>query len=174
MGPILPVLPGVLLAFALLNLQLGLERVSPIEVGGTSVWGWAEAVGILLVLGYVMRFTAEGYALLKPVFMRLDPRHEESARSLGASPKRVLRQIALPVFRPGMLAAFLLLFVSIAKELPVTLMLLPTGTQTLAYRVFNAQEEASFPDVGLSGLILVALALMLQVGMNRRSDESRA
>ena len=167
-------LPGVLLAFALLHLKLGLERVVPLEVADTSVWGWAEAVGLLLVVGYVMRFTAEGYALLKPVLMRLDPRQEESARSLGASPGRVFRQVAVPVFRPGVLAAFLLLFVSIAKELPVTLMLLPTGTQTLAYRIFNAQEEASFPDVGLSGLILVALALLLQIGMNRRGDATRA
>jgi len=60
------------------------------------------------------------------------------------------------------------LFVSIAKELPVTLMLTPTGVQTLAYRVFNAQEEASFPDVGVSGLILVALALGMQAILAKR------
>ena len=106
--------------------------------------------------------------MINPSLLNMDLRQEESARSLGAGRLKVLTTITLPMIRPGLMAAFLLLFVSIAKELPVTLMLTPTGVQTLAYRVFNAQEEASFPDVGVSGLILVGLALGMQAMLSKR------
>lgn len=161
-------LPGILLAFGLLHLILGLRRSVPIEVGGTPVWDGLETVGVFLVLGYVMRFLAEGYAALKPSILALDLRQEESAKSLGASSWRRLTQVTLPLLFPGVAAAFLLLFVSIAKELPVTLMLTPTGVQTLAYRVFDAQQEASFPDVGVAGLILLVLAVSMQGILMRR------
>lgn len=161
-------LPGVLLAFALLRLKLGLNRHAPVEVAGTSLWDGLETAGVLLIVGYLMRFLAEAYAMIKPALLNMDLRQEESARSLGAGRLKVLTTITLPMIRPGLMAAFLLLFVSIAKELPVTLMLTPTGVQTLAYRVFNAQEEASFPDVGVSGLILVGLALGMQAMLSKR------
>jgi len=163
-------LPGVLLAFSLLHLKLGLERHVFVEVGGESLWTGLEAVGVLLILGYLMRFLAEAYAMLKPTLLGIDLRQEESARSLGAGRFRVFRSITLPMMGPGVGAAFLLLFVSIAKELPITLMLTPVGVQTLAYRVFNAQEEASFPDVGVSGLILVAMAVGMQLMLKRRTE----
>ena len=115
----------------------------------------------------MMRFLAEGYAALKPAILSLDLRQEESAMTLGATPFRRFYAISLPLLAPGIGAAFLLLFLSIAKELPVTLMLTPLGKQTLAYRVFDAQQEASLADVGAAGLILLALALSIQLVISR-------
>ena len=63
--------------------------------------------------------------------------------------------------------AIALLFIAVAKELPVTLMLMPPGQQTLAYRVFDAQSEASLPDVALAGLLLLAMVVLVQTGLNR-------
>jgi iron(III) transport system permease protein len=160
--------PGILLAFGMLHLTLGLKRHVPIELAGTSLWGWLESLGLILLMGYMMRFLAEGYAALKPAILGLDLRQEESAKSLGASRFRRLRYVTLPLLGPGIAAAFLLLFLSIAKELPVTLMLTPAGKQTLAYRVFDAQQEASLTDVGAAGLLLLLLAVGMQLLISRR------
>ena len=46
-------------------------------------------------------------------------------------------------------------------------MLIPAGTQTLAYRIFDAQTEASLPDVGLAGLLLILLVLGVQLVVGR-------
>ncbi len=160
-------IPGILVAVGILHLLLGLKRTLPIEWEGNSMWDGIEAAGIFLLLGYAMRFLAEGYAALKPAILGLDTRQEESARSLGASPSKRFFRVTLPLLGPGIGAAFLLLFLSIAKELPVTLMLAPLGEQTLAYRVFDAQQEASFPDVGVSGLILLLFAVAMQWAITR-------
>ena len=53
--------------------------------------------------------------------------------------------------KPGSRAAYAVVFLSIAKELPITLTLIPLGCTTLAYRVFDGQQEAT-ADVGLAGV----------------------
>ena len=78
--------------------------------------GLVELSGLFLLFGYMMRFLSEGYAALKPAFLSLDLRHEESAQTLGATPWRIFRRITLPAIKPGMKAAYLLLFIAIAKR----------------------------------------------------------
>jgi iron(III) transport system permease protein len=160
-------LPGMLVAVGILHLVLGLKREVPIQWGGGSAWTALEAGGVFLVVAYVMRFLSQAYAALSPAIQRLDVRQEESARSLGAGRWRRFRTISAPALTPGALAAMTLLFLSIAKELPITYMLLPLGHTTLAFRVFDAQQEGSLPDVGAAGLILLVFALMLQVVLSR-------
>ena len=160
-------LPGVLVAVGILHLVLGLKREVPIQWGDTSAWSVLEAGGIFLVLAYVMRFVSQAYAALSPAIQRLDIRQEESARTLGAGRWRRFWSITAPALTPGALAAMTLLFLSIAKELPITLMLMPLGHRTLSYQVFSAQQESALPDVGAAGLILLVFALMLQVLLSR-------
>ena len=78
-----------------------------------------------------------------------------------------MRRIVLPQLAPGLAAAYVLLFLSIIKELPITMMLLPAGRTTLAYRVFDAQREGFLPDVGLAGMVLLVLALLVQLVLLR-------
>jgi iron(III) transport system permease protein len=99
--------------------------------------------------------------------LQVDTRLVDAARSLGAGTIRRLRHVWAPAMAPGLVAAYVLLFVAVAKELPVTLMLIPAGQQTLAYRVFDAQSEASLPDVGLAGLLLVAVVVLVQIALSR-------
>ena len=160
-------MPGILLAFGVLHLVLYLEREAPIQLGNESLWSWLEGGSIFLLLGYIMRFLSQGYAAVKPAIVRVDTRLVDAARSLGAGTLRRLRHVWLPSMAPGLLAAYLLLFIAVAKELPVTLMLLPPGKQTLAYRIFDAQSEASLPDVGLAGLLLLASVVVVQAGLSR-------
>jgi iron(III) transport system permease protein len=79
---------------------------------------------------------------------------------LGASRWRWARAIVLPSLRSSIFAAYLLVFVAILKELPVTLLLGgPVGVRTLAFRVFDRYNEALFHDAGLAGLLLMAVTL---------------
>lgn len=159
--------PGVLLAFGVLHLVLSLKRAAPWSVGEISGWSWLEGGGVFLLVGYVMRFLAQGYAAVKPAILRVDQRLLEAARSLGAGHWRRLNHVWGPSMAPGLAAAYVLLFLGVAKELPVTLMLIPAGQQTLAYGIFDAQSEGSMPDVGVAGLLLLVLALLVQVAVHR-------
>ncbi|MEE2780000.1 MAG: iron ABC transporter permease [Myxococcota bacterium] len=160
-------IPGVLLAFGVLHLVLSLKRVAPWSVGDVSTWTWLEGGGVFLLMGYVMRFLSQGYAAVKPAILRVDKRLLEAARSLGAGSWRRLRHVWAPSMAPGLAAAYVLLFLAVAKELPVTLMLIPAGQQTLAYGIFDAQSEGSMPDVGVAGLLLLCLAMVVQMAVQR-------
>jgi iron(III) transport system permease protein len=161
-------LPGILIAVGMLQLIVGLKH----RFADIRLWEGLEAGGVVLLLGYGMRFLSQAYAALKPAMLRIEPGQEESARLLGASSWRRFRTIALPTIRPGIFAAYTLLFLSIAKELPITLTLLPLGHTPLSYRIFSAQNEAALHNVGLSGIVLLSFAIIMQLGISRWSENA--
>lgn len=149
-------LPGILVGFGLMLAALAASRAT----GGAGLYRALLGGGVLLFLGYALRFVAEAYGPLKTTFLQLDPRLTESARTLGAGPWRILRQVTGPAAAPGIVVALLICFVAILKELPVTLLLgSATGLRTLPFRVWDRYSEALWHDAGLAGLLLVGLAL---------------
>lgn len=158
-------LPGVLIGFGLMLAALYLSR--GLGSGG-ALYQALTGSGALLLLGYAMRFLAEGYGSLKAAVLQLDPRHEATARTLAVGRTRWLRRIVLPQVAPGAAAAFVLLLLALLKELPITLLLGGAmGLRTLAFRVYDRYQEAFLHDAGLSGLIMVALALAAVAGTLR-------
>jgi iron(III) transport system permease protein len=160
-------LPGILVAFGILHLVLFVERKMPLLFWSETIWDTFKYSGGLLFLGYVMRFLSQGYAAVRPALLQVDLRQVEAAHSLGANSLKRFRYIWLPAVTPGLAAAYFLGFISVAKELPVTLMLAMPGHQTLAYRIFDAQSEASLPDAGLAGLLLLGIAAGAQLAVLR-------
>jgi len=149
-------LPGVLLA---LGLMLSTLRITALLPQGT--YGLVLGSGLLLMLGYATRFLAEVYAPLKDGLSAIDERQVDSAKVLGASPLRRLTTVIIPAVTPGMAVALVIGFNAIVKELPVTLLLGgATGLKTLSFRVWDRYAESLWHDAGLSGLILVLLALV--------------
>ncbi|MGA1194477.1 MAG: iron ABC transporter permease, partial [Kiritimatiellia bacterium] len=80
------------------------------------------------------------------------------------------REITLPLLRPGLLTGFALVFMTVMKELPLTLLLSPTGFDTLATRIWSATEEALFPQAAAPALVLVALSGIF-VGVMLKQEE---
>ena len=149
-------LPGVLLA---LGLMLSTLQITAHMPDGT--YGLVLGSGLLLMLGYATRFLAEVYAPLKDGLAAIDQRQVDSAKVLGAGPLRRLQTVIIPAITPGLAVAFVIGFNAIVKELPVTLLLGgATGLKTLSFRVWDRYAESLWHDAGLSGLILVTLALV--------------
>ena len=63
------------------------------------------------------------------------------------------------------------MIVAIAKELPITLLLTPLGEQTLAYRIFDAQQEGALPESGVPALILLLMVFLVQIGLRERKRD---
>jgi iron(III) transport system permease protein len=95
---------------------------------------------------------------LRTNLLQTNPRLEEAARSLGAGRRRVVGRITLPLLRPGMLAGAALVFLTTIKELPATLLLGPTGFDTLATLIWSATEEAFFARAAAPALLLLAVS----------------
>ncbi|MEM7458859.1 MAG: iron ABC transporter permease [Pseudomonadota bacterium] len=129
----------------------------------------------LLVWIYVSRFTSAGVEPMQATLDRLPRNLDNAAQSLGSKGIRQFFRIDLPLLAPGALAAGLILFVEILKELPATLMLRPFGWDTLAvkahaYATDERLAQATLPSllIVLSGLLPVLL-LSWRLGATERS-----
>jgi iron(III) transport system permease protein len=85
-------------------------------------------------------------------------RLDDAARTLGAHRVRRFRTVELPMMLPGLAAGAGLVLLSTMKELPATLLLAPPNFETLATRLWSANESNYFAQVGMAGLVLVALS----------------
>lgn len=151
-------LPGILLAFGLMLVALFLARF----LNNQHLYADLLGSGLLLILGYTLCFLSQAYASVKSAMLRLDPRQYDSARILGASNTRYFLQIALPTLKPGLAIAFVLIFLAVLKELPVTLLLGGAmGVRPLSFRVFDRYQEAFLHDTGFAGLVLLLLSFTM-------------
>jgi iron(III) transport system permease protein len=114
-----------------------------------------------LVFAYVVHFGAQALRSSQVAVSGLPRRVEEAAQSLGASRWRRLRTIDVPLMAPGLAAGGGLVLLATMKELPATLLLAPTGFETLATRVWSANESGSLARAGLASLALIALTAAL-------------
>ena len=95
----------------------------------------------------------------------------EAARLLGARCLRRLLTIELLLVRPSVMAGGGLVLLSVAKELPATLLLAPAGFATLATRFWSATEDAFWTDASVMALVLVAVSgLLTWLLVVRRAD----
>jgi iron(III) transport system permease protein len=93
---------------------------------------------------------------------------EEVARSLGQAPAAVLRRVTLPLAAPGVAAGAALVFLTCMKELPATLLLRPTGLETLATELWARTETASYAAAAPFAALLVLAAALPTFVLGRR------
>jgi iron(III) transport system permease protein len=105
---------------------------------------------------------------IRAALLQVPPSVEEAARTLGHSRLSVLTRVVLPIARRGAVGGGALVFLTVVKELPATLLLAPTGFDTLATRVWSATNQAFFAQAAVPALTLLVLAsLPLAVLVNR-------
>lgn len=121
---------------------------------------WAYQTLGLLVVAYVVRFLPEAMAATRSALAAVPPALEEAARALGRTPLAVLRTITLPLVRPGLLVGGALVFLTAMKELPATLILRPTGFETLATRIWATASEGIYSEAALPALVLLVLSAL--------------
>jgi iron(III) transport system permease protein len=118
-----------------------------------------------LILAYAILFLPLAVVGVRSAMAQASPRLEELGRSLGHRPASVFARITVPLIAPGLAVAFALVFISSATELTATLVLRPTGVDTLATRFWtyttNFSYSAAAPYAGLMVLISAVPALLL-------------
>jgi len=143
--------------------------------------GWGgSTVGLLLtgsivglIYAYVVRFMAVAYNSVEASLNKVTPNVSLAARSLGASPRRLLWQIHLPLITPGLLAGAILVFVDVMKELPVTMILRPLGYDTLAIWVWQMAAESIWIGAALPALAIVAVGVLPVILLTRAASAGR-
>jgi iron(III) transport system permease protein len=114
----------------------------------------------LLIFAYVVRFIPQMLGPLRTSLLQVNPHLEESARTLGRGPLRVFSTITAPLIRTGWVAGLALVFLTVMKELPATLLLAPTGYQTLATDIWSAMDESFYARAAAPSLVLLIVSAL--------------
>jgi iron(III) transport system permease protein len=133
-------LPGIVMAVALIQFWLAM----PVALYGTLA---------ILLLAYIGRYIPLSVRAANASLRQVDPSLEESAQILGASWATTLREITLPLIRPGLFAGWLLVFVPVIQELSASILLFSSSSITLAVAVFNLYETGYVEPVAALAII---------------------
>jgi iron(III) transport system permease protein len=114
----------------------------------------------LLVVAYTAVFLPQALGATQAALRQVGPHLEEASRTLGHSPARTFRRIVLPLIAPGLMAGGALVFLTTMKELPTTLMLRPTGFDTLAVRIWSAASEGLYTRASVAALVLLGVSAL--------------
>ncbi len=159
---------GVMLSFTGIdNFLRSLLHAASLDYQGQLLTGSIAA----LLLAYLVRFLAVAFGPVDSGLERIRPSLSEAARSLGAASRELLRRVYLPLLRPGLLTALLLVMVDVMKEMPATLLLRPFGWDTLAVRIYELTSEGEWERAALPAVTLVLAGLLPVILLVRKTAD---
>lgn len=113
----------------------------------------------LLIVAYMLRFLSLAVGSIRAITESMDRKLIDAARLLGAQSKEAFWRITLPLSTRGIVAGAALVFLEVMRELPATLMLGPTGFETLATYMWRVYEAGYFGRAAVPGLIIIVLSM---------------
>ncbi|KAF1721103.1 ABC transporter permease [Pseudoxanthomonas wuyuanensis] len=154
--------PGTVLAIGLLTPLAWFDSgMSLLARGfGAPPQMWLMGTLAALVIAYALRFLAIAAGSADAGLARIPLSLDQAARSLGRTSAGMLRSIHLPLLRPSLAAAALLVFVDAMKELPATLMLRPISFETLATWLYADAARGAYEEGAVAALLIVLAGLL--------------
>ncbi len=151
-------MPGLVIALALSYFS---ERYAD---------GFASGSASMLIVAYAILFFPLALVGVRASVAHASVRLEETGRSLGQSRVTVFRRVTFPLVGPGLAAAFCLVFLAAVTELTATLLLVPTGVQTLATQFWSYQQNLSYGQAAPFALVIIAIAAVPSYVLGRYFD----
>lgn len=163
-------LPGVVLALGIIVPVITVDNFLKGLIGdvfGISMGLIISGTAIGVLYAYIVRFLTIAYGTIESGFSALNPDLGAASRVLGRSRIQTLLGIQLPIIKPALIAAVLLVFVDSMKELPATLLLRPFNFDTLATHVYTYASLSSLEDAALPAMTIVAVGIIPIIFINR-------
>ncbi|MEC1178419.1 iron ABC transporter permease [Metasolibacillus meyeri] len=156
-------IPGAIVAIGVLAVFIALDDwLAPLyQVMGKEAGALVLSLSlVMLITGYVIRFMATGYSALEAGYEKLPRAYSEVSRTLGRSSFATFLRVELPLIKGALLSGFVLTFVEIIKELPLTLLLRPFNYNTLSTRAYQYATDERVFDAALPSLLLILIGLV--------------
>ena len=151
-------LPGIVIALSLVFF-------------GSNYAPWIYRTVGMLLIAYSVRFLPQAIGAVRSSLLQVSPRVEEAARSLGYSGPRAWASVTIPLASKGVLSGAALVFLTVIKELPATLLLRPIGFDTLATRIWSAAAEGFWARAAAPALLLIAISALAMLFIEGAAQE---
>ena len=156
-------IPGAVVVVGLL-LPLGwIQQIWPASSAGA----WITATSLGLVWAYLVRFCAVALQSVQSGYARIPASLDDSARMLGVTGWGLMRRVHAPLLQRTTIAAALLVFVDVMKELPATMVLRPFNSDTLAVVAYQLARDERLGEAALPSLALVLVGLIPVILLSR-------
>ena len=161
--------PGAVIVVGLL-LPVGWLQVAAPQ---SNVGYWITATAVGIVWAYLVRFSAVALQSVQSGYARIPTSFDDSARMMGVGGWGLLTRVHWPLLRRSAMAAGLLVFVDVMKELPATMVLRPFNSDTLAVVAYQLARDERLGEAALPSLALVAVGLLPVILLSRTLRSSQ-
>ena len=153
-------LPGVVVGLALVTLAV--RWAQPVY----------QTVG-LVVIAYAILFLPRAMVSLRAGLAAAPPELSEASRSLGQGGPATLFRVVLPLMAPSVLTGLVLVALAVGTELTATLLLAPTGTDTLALAFWREASELDYATAAPYAAMMIAMSVPLTLLLRHQILEER-
>ena len=119
----------------------------------------------ILLVAYLMRYMAFGLQSTRATLQQIHNSLEEAAWTSGAGGLRALKDITLPLLRPGLVAGWVLIFISSFNELTVSVLIWTSGSETIGVWIFLMQDSGFIGRASALAVLCLPVMLTLYVLM---------
>jgi len=140
--------PGIVLGYGMVRAWIN----PPLVLYGT-IW--------ILLLGYFTRYLPYGYRSVSSTLIQVHPELEESSLMSGANWFTTFRKITIPLLKPGIIAGWILLFISFFRELNISILLYTPGNETIAVAMFDMWESGEFRHLSAVAIVIIVIAISM-------------
>lgn len=163
-------IPGAVIAVGILIPALALDK-SMIKIAknvlGKNMGLMLTGSFIALFYAYCVRFLAVAYNPIESTSQKVGQSIPDSSKMLGAGNFKTFFRVEYPLIRTGIFSAFILVFIDILKELPLTLLLKPFRINTLAVKAFEYASDEQVMESSVPSLLIIFTALIPVILLNR-------
>ena len=138
---------------------------SVIALGVILAWSGKYGINIyntvwIIFVAYIARYMAFSLKANSAALEQIHDSLVEAARASGATMWQALRDIVLPLVRPGMIASFFLIFLPSLRELTVSIMLYAPTTRTIGVAIYTLNEDGeTVVSAAMAGIALIIIVL---------------
>jgi iron(III) transport system permease protein len=156
-------IPGVVIAVGVMAPVTQIDRWLSAWLGsqfGLAPQLWLSGTIVALVYAYLVRFMSIALQTVDSGLAKIRRSMDDAARSLGLRPAEALARVHVPLLVRSLLAAGLLVFVDVMKELPATLAMRPFNFDTLAVQTYNLAKDERLPEASVAALAILVVGLV--------------
>ena len=161
--------PGAVVVVGLLLPVTWIQKQWP----DTPIGFWITSSILGLIWAYLVRFCAVAIQSIQSGYASIPKSLDDSSRMLGISGIQLLSQVHTPLLKRSLMAAVLLVFVDVMKELPVTLVLRPFNSDTLAVMAFQLARDERLGEAALPSLALVLAGMIPVILLSRAMRDQK-
>ena len=159
-------IPGAVIAIGVLIFSSFLDKMF-IDIGFMDKIFLSGSL-IALIYAYCIRFLGIALSSFESSYSKISISYDELCKTMAKSNLTIFFKVHLNLLKPSIIFTFLIIFVEVLKELPLTLLLRPFNFDTLAIRVLEMNHQEMLIESSVPSLVIVLFSLIPVIILTKR------